>query len=178
MVWETWVQSQVASYHRLYKWYLISPCLTLSIIRYVSRVKWSNPWKGVAPSPTPRCRSYWKESLLVALNYGRQLIYYFKELIKNMTKTNYQKQPLNIPGFVSITCWILKVSIYCQLTFCNNAKKISRFYACVKSLINIKSFLFKAYKWISGEVMPHKHVPIVWFVIFLDKLVMFNPNVH
>ena len=29
------------------------PCLTLSIIMYVSRVKWSNPGKGVAPSPTP-----------------------------------------------------------------------------------------------------------------------------
>ena len=25
------------------KWYLIPPCLTLSIIRYGSRVKWSNP---------------------------------------------------------------------------------------------------------------------------------------
>ena len=31
-----------------------------------SRVKWSNPGKGVAPSPTPQCRSYWKGSLLVA----------------------------------------------------------------------------------------------------------------
>ena len=31
------------------------PCLTLSIIRYGSRVKWSNPGKGVAPSPTPWC---------------------------------------------------------------------------------------------------------------------------
>ena len=27
--------------------------VTLSNIRYVSRVKWSNPGKGVAPSPTP-----------------------------------------------------------------------------------------------------------------------------
>ena len=35
------------------KWYLMSPCLTLSIIRYRSRVKWSNPGKRVAPSPTP-----------------------------------------------------------------------------------------------------------------------------
>ena len=42
----------------LNKWYLIPPCLTLSNIRYVSKVKWSNPGKGVAPSPTPRCRSY------------------------------------------------------------------------------------------------------------------------
>ena len=42
-------------------------------IRYVSRVKWSNPGKWVAPSPTPRCSSYWKGSPLVALDYGRQL---------------------------------------------------------------------------------------------------------
>ena len=37
---------------------LIPPCLTLSNIRYVSRVKWSNPRKGVVPIPTPRCSSY------------------------------------------------------------------------------------------------------------------------
>ena len=54
------VQSQVESHQRLKKWYLIYPCLTLSIIRYVSRVKWSNPRKGVAPFPTLRCSSYLK----------------------------------------------------------------------------------------------------------------------
>ena len=32
-------QSQVESYQRLKKWYLMPPCLTLSIIRYGSRVK-------------------------------------------------------------------------------------------------------------------------------------------
>ena len=32
------------------KWYLMPPCLTVSIIRYVSRVMWSNPGIGVAPS--------------------------------------------------------------------------------------------------------------------------------
>ncbi len=42
----------------LKKWYLIPPCLTLSIIRYISRVKWSNLVKGVMPSPTPRSSSY------------------------------------------------------------------------------------------------------------------------
>ena len=52
---ETWVQSQVESYQRLKKWYLMPPCLTLSIIRYGSRVKWSNPRKGVAPSHTQWC---------------------------------------------------------------------------------------------------------------------------
>ena len=45
MVWETGVQSQVESYQRLKKWYLMPPCLTFSIIR----VKWSNPGKGVVP---------------------------------------------------------------------------------------------------------------------------------
>ena len=53
---------------------MIPPCLTLSNIRYVSRVKWSNPGKGVAPSPTPRCSSNQKGCLLIALDYGRQLL--------------------------------------------------------------------------------------------------------
>ena len=44
----------------------------LSNIRYVSRVKWSNPKKEVAPPPTPWCGSYWKGKLLVTLDYGRQ----------------------------------------------------------------------------------------------------------
>ena len=69
---ETWVQSQTESYQRLKKWCLIPPCLTLTNIRYVSRVKWSNPGKGVAPSPTPRCSSYWKGSLRVKVDYSRQ----------------------------------------------------------------------------------------------------------
>ena len=60
---ETWVQFQVKSYQRLKKWYFMPPCLTLSIIRYGSRVKWSNPGKGVAPSPTPWCSSNQKGRL-------------------------------------------------------------------------------------------------------------------
>ena len=36
---ETRVQFPVELYQRLKKWYLIPPCLTLSSIRYISRVK-------------------------------------------------------------------------------------------------------------------------------------------
>ena len=36
-------------------------------------VKWSNPGKGVMPSPTPQCSSYWKGSLRVTLDLGCQL---------------------------------------------------------------------------------------------------------
>ena len=73
LAWETWVQFQVESYQRLKKWYLMPHCLTLSIIRYGSRVKWSNPGKGVAPSLTPWCSSYRKGSLWVTLDKRRQL---------------------------------------------------------------------------------------------------------
>ena len=45
------------------------PYLTLSIISYGSRVKWSNPGKGVAPSPTSWCSRYRKGSLRVTLDY-------------------------------------------------------------------------------------------------------------
>ena len=38
--------------------YLMLPCLTLSIIGYGSKVKWSNPEKGVVPFPTPWRSSY------------------------------------------------------------------------------------------------------------------------
>ena len=44
---------------------LETSCLTLNDIRYVSRVKWSNSGKWAAPSPTPRCSSYWNGSLKV-----------------------------------------------------------------------------------------------------------------
>ena len=48
-------------------------CSTISIIRYVSRVKWSNQRKWVAPSSKHRCSSIWKESLRVTLDYSRTL---------------------------------------------------------------------------------------------------------
>ena len=74
---ETWVQVQVESYQRLKKWYLMPPFSTLSIIRYGSRVNWSNPGKGVATSPTPCCNSYGKVSPLVTLDYTCQLYFFY-----------------------------------------------------------------------------------------------------
>ena len=104
MVQKTWVQSQVASYQKLWKWYLIHLCLTLSNIKYVSRVKWSNPGEGVVPSPTPRCCSYWKGNLLVTLDYDRQLylltdsLHYFLSVNSSNTfkmSKDYSKKSLN-----------------------------------------------------------------------------------
>ena len=67
------VQSQV----KFKKWYLMLPYLTLCIIRYGSRVKWSNPGKVVALSPAPWCSSYRKGSLWVTLDYGHQLYFIY-----------------------------------------------------------------------------------------------------
>ena len=55
------------------KRYLMPPCLTLSIIKYGSREKWSNPREGVVLSLTPWCSSYRKGKLGVNFDYGRQL---------------------------------------------------------------------------------------------------------
>ena len=60
---------------KTFKMVLDTYCLTLSNKRYISSVKWSNPGKGVVPSPTPRCSSFWKGTLLVVLDYCRQLYF-------------------------------------------------------------------------------------------------------
>ena len=62
---------------------MIPPCLALSNIRYVSRVKWSNPGEGVAPIPTPRWReasekgAFWSSSNMLANLYICILIYIY-----------------------------------------------------------------------------------------------------
>ena len=94
---EIWVQISrvillVLDSIKYQKWYLMPSCLTQSIIKYVSRVKWSNPGKGVAPSPTPRCSSYRKGSLRVTLDYGCQqqqllLFYVFHWSLRDKSKT-------------------------------------------------------------------------------------------
>ena len=45
----------------------------LNTQQYNVQIKSSNPEKGVAPSPSLQCATYWKRSLLVALNYFHQL---------------------------------------------------------------------------------------------------------
>ena len=66
-------------------------CLTLSNIRYVSRAKLSNSGKGIAPSPTFRCSRYWKGSLQVALDYGRQLYFLLMCSLVFQFKVSYSR---------------------------------------------------------------------------------------
>ena len=64
MVLETEVQSQFESYQRLKKWHPMPPCLTLSIIRYGSRVKWSNPRKRPASELSGNVNFFFQNKLM------------------------------------------------------------------------------------------------------------------
>ena len=72
MVLETRVQSQVESIQRLKKKMVLDTSLfNTQHYKVGIKGKSSNPGKGVAPSRTPRCSSYWKVSLWVALDNCR-----------------------------------------------------------------------------------------------------------
>ena len=119
------------------KWYFLSPCLTLSIIRYVSRVKWSNPRKGVAPLSTPRCSSYWNGNLRVALDYGRQ--HYFLLICWSIFLSLYLINLFKINTHVFMRLWLIRIlpdlchiwqqrirtmyDIKCPLGYCKEKKK-------------------------------------------------------
>ena len=66
------------------KMVLMTSCLSLSFIRYGSRVKGSNPWKGAALSPTPWCSSYQKGSLRDSRLWTSTLLIRFT--IKNLQR--------------------------------------------------------------------------------------------
>ena len=99
MAMETWIESQFESYQRLKKWYLMPPCLTLSIIRSGSRVKWGSTGKGVVPSPISWCCSYQKGSFQVTLDYSCQLYYFF------YLSNNYYHQDLRWQSSLLFLIW-------------------------------------------------------------------------
>ena len=113
-------QSQVESYQRLKKWYLMPPCLTLNIIRYGSRVKCSNPGNGVALSPIPQCSSYWKGNLRVTLNCGRQLYLLTRSgrLAEIYVIRLYLKIPKELVRLIlQDRCWVVHIRLVHMVKF-------------------------------------------------------------
>ena len=114
---ETRVQSHVKSYQRLKKWYLLPPCLILSIIRYISRVKCCNTEKGVVPTPTPRCSSYWRGSLYVTLDYSHQLdfmryVWFYYYLTDNTISTATLRMKESLYNVCVCVCVYIYIYIY------------------------------------------------------------------
>ena len=87
MVRKTRVQSQVESYQRLKKWYLIPPCLALSTIRQGSRVKWSNN----AQTMQSHQRRRWYSLLLNLLHNTYDLIILSK-LVTTLGRFEFRKR--------------------------------------------------------------------------------------
>ena len=90
---------------------MIPPYLTISIIRYGSRVKWSNPGRGVAPSSTPWCSSYWKGNLRVTLDYVCQLLLYLYQKkifsrVEKYTSSTYTWHCWSKDKIINILLWI------------------------------------------------------------------------
>ena len=165
MAWETSVQSQVESYQRLKKWYLILLCLTLSIIRYISRVKWRNLGEGVAPSPTLRCSNYWKRSLRgrprlrsptlifllvlyiyfflrekLAQEYNFHLIHWEKEK-KKTEKKKKKRVPDLCHKVICIDCLLLLLEMANPKLICLFSDKLFFFSILWKYLCQSHSFL-------------------------------------
>ena len=110
------------------KWYLMPPCLTLSNIRYVSMVRCSTPGKRIVPSPTPRCCSNWKVSLLVALDYNHQLYFYLYIYI-------YIYMCVYICWFVGIYIYIYIYIYICWFVgICMSVCTYASIYACMVML--------------------------------------------
>ena len=86
---------------------VLDPSLLNSIIRKGSRVMWSNPEKGVVPTPILQCSSYWKGSLRVTLDCSRQL--YFTYLFLLVSAYLRLCQPLRwwIPRWM-LGCFVIR----------------------------------------------------------------------
>ena len=151
MVRETKVQSQVASYRKIKKWYLILPGLTLSIIRYLSRVKWSKPEKGLAPSPTHWCCSYWKGSLLVAFDYGRQIYGIINRFIWTSFLISHSKKFSSSSVMRIYHCYNLLFWEFFKPTLVEGFLLVlsaSKFPQVFRILLSIVAYLYNAEVWI------------------------------
>ena len=63
--------------------------------------------KGVAPSLTPRCSSYWKGSLWVAFDYGRQLYFIFIPFLTEALVTASLLRSLGLYLLILAVCIII-----------------------------------------------------------------------
>ena len=103
---KTGILSRVESYQKLV---LDTSLLNTQHYKVLSRVKWSNPGKGVVPSPTHRCSSHRKGSLRVALDYSRQLTtIHSKRLLTNKIKIQslLTKNPVLTQEIRIFICWL------------------------------------------------------------------------
>ena len=152
---------------------MILPCLILSNIRYVSRVKWRNPGKGVVSSPTPLCSSYWKGNLLFALDYSHQLIHMKMDLaLSNLQRLLFYKIQTNkhflsnpVPFSLILSLLISCIRLLCDWSFRPYHHLIYICYFVASSLfllcpVNWGCRIHRVYLY--RKVRPHQRVSRIW----------------
>ena len=175
MVRETWLQSQVASYQRLLKWYLIPPCLTLSIIGYVSRVKWSNLGKRVAPGVVAIEKGdFWSPSTMVA-NYYYIQFKNVNRLDSLVPQTTYQLLYAKI--WLISNSFITKRTKFSKLILCTyswyqvflcNTNNLPTVHFYQIQLIYTQLYGFKRlYLSNKKHLFAHCHNIMVWFLCLM-----------
>ena len=70
----------------------------LNIQQYKVRIKgkMEQSWERIAPSPTPRCSSNWKGSVLVALDYSHQLYLFFDQFLWHIHDEHNSRRTYNL----------------------------------------------------------------------------------
>ena len=67
--------------------------------------KWSNPRKGVTPSLTPRCSSYWKESLWVpSITIGQLQLNFSRPTGHTMLLIRQSDSPVRTSSELTVRC--------------------------------------------------------------------------
>ena len=164
MFWETGVQSQVKSYQRLKKkkkkkkkWYLIPPSLTLSIIRYGSRVKWSNPGNGVVAIEKGAFGSPWTK--ITNFTY-----FYFISVVQKNNGFFFLWYSYSQTGYTSlyqvITVFELFTSLYTGII---NPEKIDRVLQLV-CIYNSKQKKKKELALSLWSVTQKKQLQHIWYL--------------
>ena len=109
---ESWVQSQVESYQKLKKWYLMSLCIYTQHHKVQIKGNVSQSWERSNASATPWCSSYRKWSHRVTVNNGRQLyLLYIYISLKEHMLSGLRKTSLDSADTVLSLVTVLKSGI-------------------------------------------------------------------
>ena len=136
----------------------------VSIIRYVSWVKWSNPGKRIAPYPTSQCSSYWKRSFWLALDYGRQLCFYIYIYI-------YTHILCSISRFGILMFYIyiyIHIYIYCCIVAFQDLVYWYYIYIYIYILLYCVAFQDLVYWYLYIYIYIYT-VEVLWGIYFFDE---------
>ena len=156
MDWKTWVQSETL------KMVLDTSLLNSRQYKVRIRVKWSNPGKCVVPSPTPRFSSYWKGSLLVFLDYGRQLYLHVMNIITWI-------QNFYFFLFFLLRLWIMLIYLYIFILWFHLKSLLNFFfYFSWFSTLNVVSVISISTRWNANNF--DQDLNVVSWVYFLTVI--------